>query len=135
MELIIVVVIIGIIAGFAIPTYSKVLIKTQERDMILRAQALYAAGKIYYAKNNQYPSEDLDAFGIANTFGISLTNTDKMHFDYRLGHIFLVHYEPADGSWDFHVCANLEEPLSNINPCCDLGEVCPTLVSCTYSCY
>lgn len=131
-ELMIVVVIIGVIAGFAIPTYSRALIKTHERDMIVRVEAVYAAGKIYFAKHNQYPGGWLDTAGLANTFGISLTNTDaQQHFNFFTPHCLEAHY--IEGSWDFHVMANLEEPLSNINPCCGLGEVCPTLVNCTYT--
>ena len=54
MELIIVVVIIGIIAGFAIPSYQKAMARQQVKRLILTANLIAGAQEIYKAKNGQY---------------------------------------------------------------------------------
>jgi len=54
MELIIVVVIIGIIAGFAIPGYQKAMAKQKARRLILTARLIDGAQEIYKARNGRY---------------------------------------------------------------------------------
>ena len=54
MELMIVVVIIGIIAGFAIPSYQKAMAKQKARRLILTAKLIDGAQEIYKARNGRY---------------------------------------------------------------------------------
>lgn len=56
MELMIVVVVIGIIAGFAIPSYQKAIEKNEERTAIVKLQAIRAGMQIYKAKHGSYPT-------------------------------------------------------------------------------
>ncbi len=53
-ELMIVVVIIGIIAGFAIPGYEKAITRQKVKRLILTANLIAGAQEIYKAKNGQY---------------------------------------------------------------------------------
>lgn len=54
MELIIVVVIIGIIAAFAIPNYRKSMARQQVKRLILTANLIAGAQEIYKSKNGRY---------------------------------------------------------------------------------
>lgn len=54
MELLIVTVIIGIIAGFAIPNYQKAMVRQQVKRLILTTNLIAGAQEIYKAKNGQY---------------------------------------------------------------------------------
>ena len=54
MELIIVVVIIGIIAGFAIPSYQKAMVRQQVKRLTLTANLIAGAQEIYKARNGRY---------------------------------------------------------------------------------
>jgi prepilin-type N-terminal cleavage/methylation domain-containing protein len=53
-ELMIVIVLIGVIAGFALPNFSKAVLKAQARDAMSQLEGLYAANKIYRAQNNTF---------------------------------------------------------------------------------
>lgn len=53
-ELIIVVVIIGIMAGFAIPGYQKTMARQQVKRMIITTDLTAGAQEIYKAKNGRY---------------------------------------------------------------------------------
>lgn len=54
MELIIVTVILGIIAGFAIPGYQKATARQQVKRLILTANLVAGAQEIYKARNGRY---------------------------------------------------------------------------------
>jgi prepilin-type N-terminal cleavage/methylation domain-containing protein len=51
-ELIIVVVVLGIMAGFAIPNYTKSIDRSYHKDGTVNLTAIYAAEQIYYNNNN-----------------------------------------------------------------------------------
>ena len=51
-ELIIVVVVLGIMAGFAIPNYVKSIDRSYHKDGMVNLTAIYAAEQIYYNNNN-----------------------------------------------------------------------------------
>ncbi len=73
MELMIVVVIIGIIAGFAIPSYQKAIEKNEERVAIIKVQAMRAGMIIYKAKHGSYPAFDMpDLVSINQNLGLSI---------------------------------------------------------------
>lgn len=55
MELVIVVIIVSIIAGFVFPNYRKAVEKGHERDAIVQMQALNSAATFYKAQTGAYP--------------------------------------------------------------------------------
>ncbi len=59
MELVIVVVIIGVIAGFAIPSYEKAMEKGREKTAIVKLEGIAGGIKIYKAKHGSYPAFDM----------------------------------------------------------------------------
>ena len=54
MELMVVSVILGIIAGFAIPNYNTAIERSHRRDAENQLRSIYAADSIYRAQNNSY---------------------------------------------------------------------------------
>ena len=59
MELIIVVMIISVIAGFAIPSYQKAIEKNEEKTAVVKLQSIVGGMKIYKAKYGGYPAFDM----------------------------------------------------------------------------
>ena len=51
-ELIVVVIVLGIMAGFAIPNYTKSIDRSYRKDGTVNLTAIYAAEQIYYNNNN-----------------------------------------------------------------------------------
>lgn len=54
MEIMVVIVILGAIAGFAIPNYTKSVEQAYERDAIMQLSAIHATNQIYFAKTGAY---------------------------------------------------------------------------------
>lgn len=54
MELLLVVVILGVIAGFAIPSYQKAMARQKVKRLILTANLIAGAQEIYKARNGRY---------------------------------------------------------------------------------
>ena len=73
-ELMIVVAIIGIIAGFAIPNYTKAVERAHLRDAIIQLTNVHAANQIYRAENGSYwppaNGQDLTAINANLDLGI-----------------------------------------------------------------
>ncbi|MBI3617973.1 MAG: prepilin-type N-terminal cleavage/methylation domain-containing protein [Candidatus Omnitrophica bacterium] len=66
MELMIVVVIIGVIAGFAIPSYQKAMARQKVKRLILTANLIAGAQEIYKARNGRYWCDFLTSCGVFN---------------------------------------------------------------------
>lgn len=73
-ELMVVVIIIAIIAGFAIPNYQTAVERAYERDAIANLATLHGANQIYRAQNNVYwpPSGSSTFVAINTALGLSL---------------------------------------------------------------
>ena len=54
MELMVVVIIIGVIAAFAIPNYSKSIQKAHERDMLVQLTSIHASNLLYRSYDGKY---------------------------------------------------------------------------------
>ena len=54
MELMVVVIIIGVIAAFAIPNYNKSIQKAHERDMLSQLTSIHAANLLYRSYEGKY---------------------------------------------------------------------------------
>lgn len=72
-ELMIVVVIIGIMAGVGIPSYQKAIEKNEERTAVVKLQAMRAGMIIYKAKHGSYPAFDMpDLASIDQNLGLNI---------------------------------------------------------------
>ena len=84
MEMMVVVVLVGIIAAFAIPNYQKTVRRGHERDMIMQLTALHGGCEIYKAKTGAYWSDDLGNFtAINDTLQINIIPLDETTYDYQ----------------------------------------------------
>lgn len=74
MELVIVTVIIGILAAFAIPSYEKAMARQKVKRLIMTANLLTGAQEIYKARNGRYWCDFLSPCSVANLNTINLIN-------------------------------------------------------------
>ncbi len=119
MELMIVVVTVGIIAGFAVPQFQKAMDRARERDAILNLQTIDAAEVVYRARYGKYwpGAGNFTINAINSALGLSIveigdttyrcgSGDDSMYIceaTLRSGNI--IHYEqPPNGG--------------SANPCC-----------------
>jgi len=139
MELVIVVVLIGIMAAFAIPNYAKSVLKTHERDAIMQLTTLYAANLIYNAQAGEYlQGGTIDLAAINSGLGINII-ANGMTYSYTSGgqnaYSATAAWDEAGTENDFGIRVN-EKPIDTTasppdrNPCC-LSGPCPSLGSCT----
>ena len=129
MEIIIVIILIGIIAGFAIPNYSKSIRKTNEREMITQLCSIHAANIIYKSQARGYFNYSSGDLGDINTgLGLNIL-ANGLSYTYNGDD---TSFTVVATSSDFAVRIN-ELPLSSTNPCCDrlvIDNVCPSLTDC-----
>lgn len=73
MELMIVVVIIGVIAGFAVPSYQKAMARQKVKRLILTANLIAGAQEIYKARNGRYWCDNpLDGCAVLDSINANL---------------------------------------------------------------
>jgi len=65
MELVLVVVILGIIAGFVIPNFETTIERAHSNDAKANLRAIHSANRIYYAEKNSYWPETAGSYNLA----------------------------------------------------------------------
>jgi len=122
-EIMIVFVILGIIAAFAVPAYDDLVTRKQQENMMVVARAFHGALDIYKARHGDYwrtvAITDLD--DINNELGTSFEGFDGFSFQYQSpdlakGHEWDLEMEEIGLNWEIRVT---NAPLSDTNPCCD----------------
>ena len=129
-ELVITVVIISMLAAFAIPNYKKAVRKAYERNAILYLITIHGVNEVYKARNGEYvPGAGLDLAGINGALSINIIDAD-MSYLYRRATVTTY---AATASWtgegNFTVRVN-QNFISASNPCCSAGS-CPSLPACS----
>ena len=136
MELMIVVVLIAIIAGFAMPSYIKSLRKAHERDAVLQLSALHAANLIYKAGAGTFlVGDNLNTKAINQALGINIVENEMTYRYSSNGVTFNATGTSSDNDNPFTVLVD-ERPLDkDVNPCCDSSgnNRCPSLPGCSNS--
>ncbi len=123
-ELIITVVIITVLATFAVPNYQKSVRKGYERRAILNLKMIHGANEIYNARAGYYVvGVALDLAGINTALGIDIVDGD-MTYSYTcdIGYVATAAYPGAN---KFTVGIN-QNPITGANPYCFEGS-CPSL--------
>ncbi|MBZ0165742.1 MAG: type II secretion system GspH family protein [Candidatus Omnitrophica bacterium] len=123
-ELLVVVTLIGLIAAFTIPDYTKTVAKSHERDLILQATTVHGANMIYQAQNGTYwvAANESNLGTINSSLNISLMAQSSATFNYNSdGSTFTF-----DGSWGGFTVRVTQAALSGANPSCG-GGTCPSL--------
>ena len=128
MELMITVVLIGIIAGFAVPNYEKSIAKAHERDAINGLKMIYAAANLYKTNEGDYNTGNLPNTQSINTaLNINLMS-EKITYSALGGAANLSAKAYFGTNWIASIHAN--KILSSDNPCCELFTPCPSLPFC-----
>lgn len=127
MEVLVVVIILGVIAAFALPNYAKSVRQSHERDMVNQLRVIYAADLMYRAQADLYLiGANLDTNAINNQLDLSIMSSDGTTYDYTSadGNTFQV-----DSIWSDMTVRVTQAPLSWNNPCCSSLN-CPALPGC-----
>lgn len=123
-ELLVVVTLIGLIAAFTIPDYSKTINKSHERDLVMQLTSLHGANLIYQAQMGSFwvAANETSVATINSSLNINLMSLDGSTFNYNSdGSTFTF-----DGSWGGFTVRVTQAPLSSTNPSCQAGT-CPSL--------
>ena len=133
MELMVVILLIGIIAAFALPNYDKSIRKAHERDMVEQLKTLHAANLMYKANQGTY----WDTAWLANTDISAINSTLGLHLISNDGTTYA--YIGAAGGGSYTAYAGLlsigtiirvtQVPLSSTNPCC-FSTGCLSVLNC-----
>jgi len=124
-ELIVVVVVLGLMISFAIPSYTNSIRKSHERDMILQLSVLHSSNLIYRAQQGTYWDTsgvlENDLTVINATLGINIISNDGTTYSYNSadGTAFT-----ATATWDDFTVQVDEGPVTGTNPACSAGN-CP----------
>lgn len=135
-EVLVVVVIIGIISLFAIPSYNKAIVKSHERNAILNLKLLHGASAVYKENFGEYwdtASTEKDVSQINSQFNLNLINNEVTYTYMGIDISFrgLASYD-IGGPNVFQI-AILSGNISNTNPCC-LAGTCAIVPACQNSC-
>lgn len=142
LEVITVIVIISIMAGFAYPSYVKTILKARERDAVSQLLAIRSASKYYHAQTGSFWSATTtDTDQINSNLNISVTTHGDMTFQYTspIGgdsnkfEALAIWDDPGSSTRDFEALITEDSltpnDLSDANPCCYDGA-CPSLADC-----
>jgi len=148
MEIVVVIVLIGLVAAFGLPKYTKAIRRGHERDMINQLVALHAMNYVYQARNGHfYQGTNENLSQVNSALGMKLNLTGKvLNYSSPLAYTsqfeaIATYYEgddppPPFGAEVFSVVVKAGSIfISGGNPCCFFGP-CPTLPSCilNYTC-
>ena len=132
MELMIVVVLIGVVASFAIPNYQKSIRKSHEKDAALQLTALHAANMMYKANAGDYlVGSGLGKDEINSALKINLIE-NELTYQYTSSDGISFQATAAFNSDNPFVIEVDERPLEkDVNPCCaSSGSSCLSLPQC-----
>lgn len=131
LELMVVVIIVGVIAAFAIPNYSKSIQKVHERDMLAQLTSIHAANLLYRSYDGKYwntNAANKNMTEINTALSINIIADSGTTYDYN----------SADGSsyaataaWGGCTLGVTEAPIDSIsNPCRSSGTCLSILSDC-----
>lgn len=136
MELIIVTIIIGIIAAFAIPNYQKSIEKSYERREYLNLLAINGAQAIYKAKNGVYFGGGSMTIPEINAgLGLNLQSDGKFFYSCATPGPWWYGCRATRTDWVYQLCTGNGRDIKNqiicSPPCCDNnGGDCPSIPQC-----
>lgn len=127
----VVVIIVGVIAAFAIPNYNKSIQKAHERDMLAQLTSIHAANLLYRSYDGKYwntRGEDKNMAQINSALTINIISSSGTTYNYKStdGSSY-----KATATWGACVLGVTEAPIDDtINPCHSGGTCLLTLSDC-----
>lgn len=135
MEIMVVSILIAIIAGFALPNFSRSIQKAHVRDAMSQLSAIYAANMIYQAQNKKFLNASaIDINGINTNLSLNLVSNNMTYSYTGDNTTFTATATPISGT-AYTVRVNQSainpkpEGTTGGNPCCSSGS-CPGLGNC-----
>lgn len=131
LELMVVVIIIGVIAAFAIPNYSKSIQKAHERDMLTQLTSIHAANLLYRSYDGKYwntggVGKDMAEINSALSINIIANAGTIYNYNSVAGSTF-----KATAVWGACTLGVTEAPIDGTNnPCRSSGTCLSTLSAC-----
>lgn len=125
MEILITITLLGILIGFGLPSFNKVLEKGRARNARANLMAIHAACEIYHANSNSvpaaYPSSCVDLAAINAGLQLNISDTS---FTYTLTNGVNSYTATAARNGGAYSYTVDQTPLSSTNPSCPPGT-CP----------
>lgn len=126
-ELLIAVVIVGILAGFGIPSYTKAINRAKEKDAVFNLRIIAEAVKMYITREGGPPADLADVNAINTTLTLSIIEqqgnayTCRQAVNYTCNSInsagWIVRFEMPGGSNGLVYCTNAACPSCSITGC------------------
>jgi len=140
-EMMIVVVLLGIIAGLAIAGYQRAFVKSIERDAILQLKGLHAASQVYRVRTGGYLDTGGGDLGVDDIDILLGTNLMEPHTifiyngDAATGYFGFADYSTVEGEQVFEIRIDVENSITDPraavpNPCCVTSDDCSTIGNC-----
>lgn len=129
LELMVVVIIVGVIAAFAIPNYSKSIQKAHERDMLAQLTSIHAANLLYRSYDGKYwntggVGKDMAEINSALSINIIANSGTTYNYNSANGSSYT-----ATATWGAYTLRVTEVAIGAANPCCQ-GGACLSVPSC-----
>lgn len=149
MELMVVVVVVGLMAAFALPNYTKANNKAEERQMITNLRAIVAAQEIYKAQHGDYwpaattavPTANIGVAALNAALRLSIVEAGKYTYQCKSSnnqqYQCYSSYSPGgDFAWQVYTSnTHSQNAAFPQQTCCDPAfnpdNPCPTLPWCT----
>ncbi|MCK5580317.1 MAG: type II secretion system protein [Candidatus Omnitrophica bacterium] len=115
-ELMVVFIIVGAVAAFAITGYNKVMLRSEYQNSRMNLIAIHGASEIYKTKYGRYPPYASDLDTINSTLDINVTDNNYVYTYSALGSIYSAKAVRANP--EHTVYLNSWEAISDSNPRC-----------------
>ncbi len=121
-ELVVVMVLVGVIAAMAIPTYTTMVQKRREQAVRLKLQTIHAANLIYKAKNDVYYNDNSTNIADVNTAlqtNVNIESYEQLGYQVNDPAYIIVIFIATDGNGVG--VRLLDAVMDDNNPCCIVG--------------
>ncbi len=128
MEILIVVIIVGVMAAFAIPNYGRSVSQSHLQDAMMQLSAIRTANQVYYARTGAYwpPSGSNGVTAINSNLSLNIIENGMTYTcgpGATVGTTFTC-TAVTSGAGSFTTTVT-QAPLSTTNPQCTSGSACP----------
>lgn len=138
MELLVVIVMVSIIAGFAIPGYQRTKDRAEEKEVLASMQMIYEAQLNYEQEHGEwFPAEGSGNQSISQmnaALHLNLINYGTATYTCSGGDVadgYDCHAFRGNAEWELRMRAGWGDFVPGTNPCCTARASCPTVADCS----
>lgn len=136
-EIMLVIVILGILVGIALPNFKQSIGKSYEREALVQLTSIHAANKVYKAQTSAYVDGDgLTMQDINSALNLNIVE-NKISYNYQKvsDTAYTAYAESTVQGWRLSMNEGRLAPNDAApNPCCDRDESrpeCPSIADCS----